>query len=97
MIPNDILEVFETVINPLLADHGGCVYPLDYQDGVVTVRMGGACRGCLSLDATVNNYIKKELQNRCHKNKVLDVVVSDEVDPELWELAKKILNGGKLS
>jgi len=95
MIPIEIDHVFKAYINPELAKHGGNATPVDYSDEVVTIRMGGACRGCLSADKTVNEVIKKELQERCKDYPVKEVVISDEVHPELWEMAMKILNGEK--
>ncbi len=93
MIPDEIQQVFQTVINPALAEHGGVAYPLSYEDRVVTIRMGGACRGCLAQDTTVNRIIKKELKQRCRLHPVDDVYISDDVDPELWQMVQDILKG----
>lgn len=95
MIPAEIQDVFDKVINPYLETHGGIAYPLSYENRILTIRMGGACRGCLMLDTTLNGYIKKELDKNCKKYVIRSVEVSDAVDPELWAMAQQILNGGK--
>lgn len=45
-------------IRPYIQQDGGDVEFIDFQDGIVTVRMLGACAGCMSLDATLNDGIE---------------------------------------
>ena len=96
MVPLEIIELFRSKINPQLAGHGGRADPLDFQDDVLWIRMGGACQGCLSQDATVNQVIEKILRENCQTCVVEKVMISDTVDPELWDMAQKILKGEKL-
>ncbi len=96
MVPLEIVELFRTKINPQLVEHGGRADPLDYQDGVLWIRMGGACRGCLSQDATVGQVIEKTLRESCQTCSVEKVTISDTVDPELWDMAQRILKGEKM-
>jgi len=49
------------VIRPYLNNDGGDVEFIRYEDGVVYVRMSGACAGCMSLDITLNEGIKEIL------------------------------------
>ena len=47
----DVLERIEKTINkirPYIQQDGGDVQLVDFQDGVVTVRMLGACAGCMA-------------------------------------------------
>lgn len=58
---NSILERIEHTINkirPYIQADGGDVQLVDYKDGVVTVRMYGACAGCMALDATLTDGIQ---------------------------------------
>jgi Fe-S cluster biogenesis protein NfuA len=98
MVPKEIADVFDNVINPLLADHGGSATPLSYEKngGIVTIRMGGACAGCLKADETVNTVILKNLKEKCPKYKIKKIELNDDVDPEMWAMAMKILKGGKI-
>ena len=49
------------VIRPYLNRDGGDVEFLRFEDGIVYVRMGGACAGCMSLDATLNDGVREIL------------------------------------
>ncbi len=58
---SDVLERIEKTINkirPYIQQDGGDVQLIDFQDGVVTVRMLGACAGCMALDATLTDGIQ---------------------------------------
>lgn len=96
VVPKEIEMIFRDKINPTLANHGGYAQPLCYQDGIVTIRMGGCCRGCLSQDDTINGLIRQTLRNECAQFPIQEVVVSDEVAPELLAMAKQILGLNKL-
>ena len=96
MVPTEITAIFQEKINPKLHEHGGYAKPLEYENGVLLLRMGGACSGCLSQDITVRKVIMTELQACCKDHQVKEIQLSHEVDPELWEMAQKILKGGTL-
>ena len=60
-VSSDVLERIEKTINkirPYIQQDGGDVELVDFQDGVVTVRMLGACAGCMALDATLTDGIQ---------------------------------------
>ncbi len=60
-VPADLLERIEKTIGkirPYIQADGGDVQLVDYKDGVVTVRMYGACAGCMALDATLTDGIQ---------------------------------------
>ena len=44
-IVENIKQVLEIYVQPAVAGHGGVVNYLDYNDGVVTLEMSGACSG----------------------------------------------------
>lgn len=61
-------EKIETVldkIRPSLQADGGDVEFVDYQDGIVKVRLQGACSGCamalVTLKAGIETILKKEI------------------------------------
>ena len=49
------------VIRPYLNNDGGDIEFLRFEDGIVYVRMLGACAGCMSLDATLNDGVREIL------------------------------------
>lgn len=57
VILKDIDKVLEK-IRPYLNSEGGDIQFIDYEDGIVYVRMLGACVGCGSLDYTLKEGIE---------------------------------------
>ena len=49
------------VIRPYLNNDGGDIEFVRYDEGVVYVRMLGACAGCMSLDQTLNEGVREIL------------------------------------
>lgn len=62
---NSIIEnKIKLVINkyrPFLQNDGGDVEYVEYKDGIVYLRMLGACIGCSQLDYTIGNGIEAAL------------------------------------
>lgn len=87
-------EQIEKIINdqvrPYLQSHQGDIDFVDMTDGVVTIRLRGACSGCPSSDLTVRDFIEKTLANEVKGFK--KIVLSREVSAELLDMARQILN-----
>jgi Fe-S cluster biogenesis protein NfuA len=49
-------------IRPMLQRDGGDVELVDVQEGIVTVRLRGACAGCPMSQMTIKNGIEKFLK-----------------------------------
>jgi Fe-S cluster biogenesis protein NfuA len=62
-------------IRPMLQRDGGDVELVDVKDGVVTVRLQGACSGCPMSQMTLKNGIEKFLK------KELPEIVSVQAAP----------------
>jgi len=60
-VQEKIKKVIEK-IRPLLQGDGGDVEFVDYKDGVVRVRMQGACAGCPMSQMTIKNGIERLLK-----------------------------------
>lgn len=56
-IEEQIISVLN-VIRPYLNNDGGDIEFVRYEDGIVYVRMLGACAGCMSMDVTLNEGVK---------------------------------------
>ena len=59
-IINKIKEVIEK-IRPFLQNDGGDIEFVRFEEGIVYVRMLGACAGCMSLDQTLNEGVREIL------------------------------------
>ncbi len=53
-----VAQVFDEQVNPMVARHGGRVELIDVQDAVVMLRMGGGCQGCGMADVTLRQGIE---------------------------------------
>lgn len=51
-------------IRPFLQSHGGDVEFISYEDGVVNVKLQGACQGCAGAQMTLKNGIQRVLQEQ---------------------------------
>jgi len=56
-----VLEVLDRDVRPGLQRDGGDLAVLGIDDGVVKIKMTGACTGCGALKKTVNDGIKNHL------------------------------------
>ena len=54
----DLVEEVLDKIRPYLQRDGGDIELVDIQDGVVYVRLLGACIGCSSLDVTLKDGVE---------------------------------------
>ena len=68
-----IKEVLKEV-RPSLQRDGGDVEFVNYDDGIVELRLTGACAGCPFSQITVKNYIEKILQEKIPEIKEVKAV-----------------------
>ncbi|MCR4949903.1 MAG: NifU family protein [Solobacterium sp.] len=74
---NDVLERIEHTMNkirPYIQADGGDVQLVDFQDGIVTVMMMGACAGCMAIDTTLNEGIQALLMDEVPEVKGVQMV-----------------------
>jgi Fe-S cluster biogenesis protein NfuA len=57
-------EVIETNVRPYARSHGGDIELLAVADGVVRVRLSGACNGCPAARFTLHQRLERELRRR---------------------------------
>lgn len=60
----EVKGVIEKEINPLLAMEGGSVELLGAEEGVVKVRLRGACAGCPMSQYTLANFVEVTLKEK---------------------------------
>lgn len=85
-----IEKVLEERVRPALLAHEGNVQIVGFEDGVLKIRLTGQCSGCPSAQLTTEELIAKEIRDAIPEIK--DVVLVNEVNPELLEFARKLLN-----
>ena len=74
---SDVLERIERTINkirPYIQADGGDVQLIDFQDGVVTVSMLGACAGCMAIGTTLNDGIQALLMDEIPEVKRVELL-----------------------
>lgn len=57
-----IIEIIESRVRPAVAQDGGDIVFESFEDGVVYLRMQGACNGCPSASATLKSGIENMLK-----------------------------------
>ena len=85
------LEQFtEDVIRPVLHKDRGDVKLLRVENGVLWVKLLGQCANCGSAPVTLKEFMEKEITAAFPEIKAVEL--DDSPDPELQELARKILH-----
>lgn len=59
-IINQINETLDK-IRPFLQKDGGDLEFVAFEDGIVKIRMHGACQGCMLIDETISNGVEQLL------------------------------------
>ncbi|HLG94350.1 MAG TPA: NifU family protein [candidate division Zixibacteria bacterium] len=73
-VKTKIQEVFDTLINPAIANHGGYVRLIDVKENRVFLEMGGGCQGCAMSMATLRYGIETAIRHEVpHVADILDV------------------------
>ncbi len=61
-------------VRPALQADGGDVEFIDFKDGVVKVRLKGACSGCPMATITLKNHIERMLVSKIPEVKAVESV-----------------------
>lgn len=62
-------------LNPLLALDGGGVEYIDFQDGILFVKMGGHCIECMGQEATMDGLLRNINEDIPEVKKIINVPV----------------------
>jgi len=93
ILMNEIEKVLDERVRPDLALHGGNIRIINFDKGILLVRMTGQCSGCPSAELTMENLVNTELKQAfpAISQVVMDIGVSDDLINE----AKAILQRRK--
>lgn len=87
---DNIQRILEEDVRPALMAHEGDVELISYKSQVVKVKLHGKCSGCPSAYLTTEELIAAKIKEKMPE--VKDVVLVLEVNPELLDFARRILN-----
>lgn len=89
-----IEKVMEEKVRPQLMSHEGNVEIKELtEEGILKIQLTGQCAGCPSARITTEELIGKTIMEEIPE--VKDVVLVNEINPELLEFAKMILGQNK--
>ena len=83
----EVKEVIEKDIRPLLEMGGGSIELVSVDDNVVKVRLTGACAGCSMSQFTLVNFVEATLKDKVPA--VKEVVAVDDAKARFEELLKR--------
>ena len=83
----EVKEVIEKDIRPLLEMGGGSIELVSVDDNVVKVRLTGACAGCPMSQFTLVNFVEATLKDKVPA--VKEVVAVDDAKARFEELLKR--------
>ena len=58
-----IEKIFDNQIRPALAQHGGNVEIVDFNNGVLSIRFFGGCHGCSGSQITLKDGIEQVIKH----------------------------------
>lgn len=89
-IPQRVLQVLESQINPSIAAHGGRAELVAVEDGTAYLRLGGGCQGCGMAKVTLSQGIEVALREAVPEiTSVVDVTDHEAGTNPYFEAAKK--------
>lgn len=69
-----IKEILDKEIRPLLAMHAGDADFVGFEDGIVKLRLKGACNGCMLSEVTLKAGIEELLKSKIPDVKGVEAV-----------------------
>ncbi len=87
---NEITRVVDEKIRPRLQAHGGDLSIISFEEGILRIKLHGACSTCPSAQLTMEETVKAALDGL-----VEDVFVVTTINDDLLNYAKTILNTHK--
>ncbi|RMZ81180.1 hypothetical protein DV737_g2657, partial [Chaetothyriales sp. CBS 132003] len=83
-----IKELLETRIRPAIQDDGGDIEYRGFENGVVNLKLRGACRTCDSSTVTLKNGIESMLMHYIEEVKGVNQVMDEEEEVSMREFAR---------
>jgi len=84
-------KILDMKVRPLFANHGGGIKVVSLEEGVLKVKMLGACSQCASASADVEEIVTKEIKSELPD--IREVVLVSGVSEDLITAAREFLRG----
>ncbi len=88
---SEIEILLDQKVRPLFANHGGGIQVVSLEDGILKVKMLGACSQCAAASSDVEDIVTKEVMEAFPE--VKEVVLVTGVSENLIAAAKEFLRG----
>ena len=89
-----VKQTLKEKVEPALAEHfGGAQVTEITEEGVVYIKMTGACGNCPSAEEELSGSIKEALISECPE--ITDVKMDTRVSEDLLDFARRLLNKDK--
>lgn len=89
-LPQQVIQILETQINPAIASHGGMAELVAVEEGIAYLRLGGGCQGCGMASVTLSQGIEVALSEAIPEIVgVRDVTDHASGENPFYESAKK--------
>jgi len=87
-VVENIKHVLEKFVAPVVDQHGGLVNFKDYNDGILTLEMSGACSGCAGSTQTLQYGIENTMKHYVPEVKSIQAEddLNSGVDPYFTDL-----------
>jgi len=85
-----IRKVLAEKVDPVLASHYGGATLTAFEDGIVWVKLTGACAACPSAQYTIEDVVKGIVMDEIPE--VEDVRLDTSVSGDMLDFARRILN-----
>lgn len=85
---NEINQVLSAEIRPFLAEHNGDIELVNLENGIIEVKLLGACSGCPSARFTMEDLVERVLLK---VPGVTKVKIADPISSEMMDIARKLL------
>ena len=82
-----VKEVIEKEVRPALAMEGGNIELVSVDDGVVKVKLSGACAGCPMSQYTLVNFVEAMLKDKIPE--VKGVIAVDDAKERFIEMLRR--------
>ena len=82
-IVEQIKSLLETHVKPAVASHGGNIEFVSFENGALTVMLGGACSGCAGSTMTLKMGVEQMMMHYIPEVKVVESIddPTSNVDP----------------
>ncbi len=87
---DQLKQTIEQIIRPALASHNGDLKVMGVENGVVKIKLTGACSGCPSAGDTTRLFIEEQL--KAHVPGIQSVELIEGVSSDLMDLARELLS-----